>query len=413
MQRQARAPMTAPIGKSPRQEERLVAVAGLLALSVALGIGRFAFTPILPMMQADAGVTIAAGAWIASANYVGYFLGALLMMFVRLSAPMAIRTGLVTIAATTLVMGLAGEFATWMLLRAIAGLASAWVLINVSAWCLQRLASARRPLLTGVVFAGVGSGIAVVGALCVLLMHAHATSAQAWVVSGVLALAVAASTWLVFQDEDRAGASRARRPQPRARLTWDGEWVRLVVCYGALGVGYIIPATFLPVMAKEKIADPTIFGWAWPLFGMASAISSVAVAILPRTTNRGVWSGSQLVMALGIVLTVLWPSIVAIMIAALCVGGTFMVITMVGMQEARDVAGSAATSLMAAMTSAFAIGQIAGPLLVRSFLDHSGGLSSALLIAVAPLCVSAGVLAAPRWRTVPRPRTADDRTDSS
>src|SRR5262245_64894373 len=84
-----------------------VAAAGLLALAVAMGIGRFAFTPILPMMQEDAGVSIAMGGWLASANYIGYLLGALSVMGLRMRATSAIRAGLLTIGLATLAMGLA------------------------------------------------------------------------------------------------------------------------------------------------------------------------------------------------------------------------------------------------------------------------------------------------------------------
>src|SRR5438309_12014466 len=106
-----------------------VALAGLTALAVAMGIGRFAFTPILPMMQEDAGLSIAEGGWLASANYLGYLLGALSVVAVRIRAARAIRGGLVTIGLATLGMGLQDSFAIWIALRALAGIASAWVLI--------------------------------------------------------------------------------------------------------------------------------------------------------------------------------------------------------------------------------------------------------------------------------------------
>jgi hypothetical protein len=49
---------------------------GLIGLAVAMGIGRFAFTPLLPLMQQDAGVSLLQGSWLATANYVGYLVGA-------------------------------------------------------------------------------------------------------------------------------------------------------------------------------------------------------------------------------------------------------------------------------------------------------------------------------------------------
>src|SRR5216683_1511823 len=96
-----------------------VALAGLAALAVAMGIGRFAFTPLLPMMQEDAGVSVADGGWLASANYFGYFLGALSAVWIPIRAAAAIRAGLIVISLTTLAMGLENNFVLWALLRTL------------------------------------------------------------------------------------------------------------------------------------------------------------------------------------------------------------------------------------------------------------------------------------------------------
>ena len=354
-----------------------------------MGIGRFAFTPILPMMQQDAGVSIAAGAWLASANYLGYLLGALSVMAVPIGAERAIRGGLVTIGLATLGMGVHDHFAIWIALRALAGIASAWVLICTSAWCLQRLEPLRRPLLESTVFAGVGAGIAVAGAACLAFMRLHVTSARAWIVFGIASLAVAVSIWPIFDTTTTVSA----RPRPRPELAWDGEWLRLTLCYGAFGFGYIIPATFLPVMARQAIADPVVFGLSWPMFGAAAVASTLLVGRVRRlVTNRRLWIVSHLVMALGVALPVIRPGIAATMLAALGVGGTFMVTTMVGMQEAREVGGARATALMAAMTSAFALGQIAGPIGASYLHGGDGTFSAALLVACAALLASAWAL---------------------
>jgi predicted MFS family arabinose efflux permease len=365
-----------------------VAVAGLLALAVAMGIGRFAFTPILPMMQDDAGVSIAMGGWLASANYIGYLLGALSVMGLRIPATSAIRAGLLTIGLATLAMGLESGLAWWLALRAIAGVASAWVLINVSAWCLERLAALGRLGLINTVFSGVGAGIVLAGGLCLALMHAGAGSARAWTGLGAISLVLAIGIWPAFRPDASAAAS-PERLETRA-VAWDREALRLVLCYGAFGFGYIIPATFLPVMARQVIRDPAVFGWSWPVFGAAAMGSTLAVAALRSfMSNRRLWIVSHVVMALGIALPVVWPSIVAIMLAGFLVGGTFMVVTMVGMQEARSVAGARATGLMAALTSAFALGQIAGPLVVSYVVAAGGGFSAALLVAGTVLLLSA------------------------
>ncbi len=369
-----------------------IAAAGLVALAVAMGIGRFAFTPILPMMQVDAGLSLAQGGWLASANYAGYLVGAISAARLRLGAATAIRGGLVAIGLTTLGMGLGQDFATWVALRALAGVASAWVLIFVSAWSLEQLAAVRRPMLSGSVFGGVGTGIAVVGTACIVLIQAEANSAQAWAAFGVLSLGFAAVVWPVFGADDRAQSGDARAPLLGHR--WPAGSLGPVLCYGAFGFGYIIPATFLPVMARDAIADPSVFGWAWPMFGVAAVLSTLAASRLQRLIgNRRVWILGQLVMAIGLGLPVVWPGIAGIALAALCVGGTFTVITMAGLQEARLVARERATLLMAAMTSAFAVGQIAGPLCASYLVATRGGFSGALLLACVLLLASACALA--------------------
>jgi predicted MFS family arabinose efflux permease len=367
-----------------------VAAAGLAALAVAMGIGRFAFTPILPMMQEDAGVSVAAGGWLASANYVGYLIGALTATRVRLSAPVALRGALLATGLATLAMGVTDSFALWLALRASAGVASAWVLIRVSAWSLERLASARRPALNGTVFAGVGVGIAFAGAACLVLMHLHARAASAWLVLGGAALILTVLTWPVFTD----GADRASSATFATRRARHPDAVRLVLCYGAYGFGYIIPATFLPVMARREIADPAVFGWAWPIFGVAAALSPVvAVHGTVNGGNRRVWVWSHIVMAVGVALPAVWSGMLPIVLAALAVGGTFVVITLVGMQEARRILGPAdAPPLMAAMTAAFGAGQILGPLSVSAVAAAGGGFTPALLLATAVLAVSAWAL---------------------
>ena len=374
-----------------RRSALAIALAGLVALAVAMGIGRFAFTPILPMMQEDAGVSIATGGWLASANYLGYLAGALSVIWWRIAATIGIRVGLATIGLATLAMGLDHHLVVWLALRALAGVASAWVLIYVSAWALEHLAALNRPALGNTVYAGVGAGIALAGGLCLALMHIGAGSARAWIVLGVLSIVLSVAIWSVFRGSPRSPVAAAGLTD--RGMVWDRESLRLVLCYGAFGFGYIIPATFLPVMAKQVIRDPAVFGWSWPLFGVAAMGSTLATAMLRSlVTTRRLWIASHLVMALGVVLPVVWSGIVPIMLAALLVGGTFMVITMVGMQEARSVGGARATGLMAALTSAFALGQIAGPISVSLVVGAGGNVSAALVIAGAVLVASAYAL---------------------
>jgi hypothetical protein len=325
------------------------------------------------MMQDDSGLTIASGGLLASANYAGYLIGALSAIRLPLSPAAGIRAGLLAISLSTLGMGLHDAFAYWFALRAIAGVASAWVLVFVSTWALEKQAQG------GTLYAGVGVGIFATGAICLALMASHTSSSVAWMTLGVASLVMTTLLWRVFDSGPiPAGAPAHAKPSPR-------NWL-LVLCYGAFGFGYIIPATFLPAMAREVIADPALFGWAWPVFGTAAAASTIVAGLFPN--HRNVWVVGTLLMALGVVLPLMIPGLSGILAAVVLVGGTFMVITMAGMQEARRVAGERARPLMAAMTSAFAIGQIAGPL----WVSYESSVAPALLVPAAFLVLSAAAL---------------------
>ncbi|HTT09322.1 MAG TPA: YbfB/YjiJ family MFS transporter [Burkholderiaceae bacterium] len=370
-----------------------IAGGGLLALAVAMGIGRFAFTPLLPVMQADVGLSVEAGGWLASANYAGYLAGALAATRLHVAPMRAILGGLLAIALTTLAMGCTHVFGAWVAWRAAAGIASAFVLVHVSAWSVERLAALEKPALGGVVFAGVGIGVAGAGLICLAFVALGTTSAQLWLILGaVSALALPALVPLLRSARDGSGTQAPGAiAAARTSLTRD-EW-RLILCYGAFGFGYIIPATFLPLMARETMPDPALFGWAWPLFGTAGTIATLLAARASRPGQvRVAWAIAHVVMAVGCGVAGLVHSFVAVLVAALAVGGTFMVITMYAVQEARIVAGAHARPLIGAMTAAFALGQIVGPLLVRSGAGAATSFAFPLLLSTALLLASGGAL---------------------
>jgi predicted MFS family arabinose efflux permease len=239
-------------------------------------------------------------------------------------------------------------------------------------------------------YSGVGAGIALVGLLCLALMAFTVSSAHAWLTLGLLSLAVAACLWPVIGD-----GSEPPRAQERGALRWTPDRGRLVMCYGAFGFGYIIPATYVPAMAKALLHEPLAFGWAWPVFGATAAASTVAAAsLIRRHGNRRVWGAAALAMAIGVAAPLIVPGAAGIVLAALLVGGTFMVITMAGLQEARAIAGAQAPQLMAAMTAAFAAGQVAGPLVVSILVRQPHGFALGLAIAAAVLVLSTIALAA-------------------
>jgi hypothetical protein len=380
-----------------------ITVAGILSLAVAMGIGRFAFTPLLPLMIQEGQLDVAAGGWLAAANYAGYLAGALTVSRLRLSAAGLGALGLAMTALLTASMALPLAAWGWALLRFAAGVASAWAFVATAIWCLGALAASGHTHRGGAVFSGVGFGITAAGLYCLASSALHTSAPAMWVQLGILAAVLVVPVALVLRH------LHARMPAPPAPATHGVAPQRLrglVICYGMLGFGYILPATFLPVMARSLVSDPRLFGLAWPVFGITAAASTfIAGWALRHATRLQVWAVSNVVMGLGVLLPSVWLNGATVALSALMVGGTFLIVTLAGVQEVRARALGDATPLVAHMTSAFAIGQIAGPI-ASSLLLHvprfaRSGLDIALQLAAVTLFVSAGWL----WRAAAAPTT--------
>jgi MFS family permease len=371
-------------------------LAGFLGLAIAMGVGRFAFTPVLPLMQADAGLSVSDGAWLSAANYLGYLVGALAAMALTGSAVVFIRAGIAVIAAATFAMAVTASMPVWFAMRFVAGVASAFLLVFVSAWSLEHITSTGRAVLSGVIFGGVGAGIFIVGVVCLGMERLHADSGEVWMVLGVLSVALGIAAWPLFSGSARSRESQAQVASDNNNAP-GGTW-RLVLSYGLLGFGYIVPATFLPVMARALVTRGASLDVSWPVFGLAACVSTIVAARMSsRYPEEHVWRVAQAVMAVGIALPAFVTAPGAVIAAALCVGGTFMVVTMAGMQTAKRLGGASATRLMALMTAAFATGQLAGPLTVP-FLIRPGA-DFSIVLGIAALALLLGSALVPRRST--------------
>lgn len=376
----------------------LVALAGGLSLAAAMGVGRFAFTPVLPLMLREGRLDVAQGSWVAAANYAGYLAGALS------AARLPLRAGtlavLALLATVLLTAAMAWPLAAaWAPLRFVAGAASAWAFVATSVWCLGALARQGASHAAGGVYAGVGSGIALAGLHGLLAGAAGVSSPVLWLQLGVLALLLTLPVFWVIHRLPATAAPAATAASVGG--SYPSGTAGVVACYGIMGFGYILPATFLPVLARSVVDDPRVFGLAWPVFGTTAALSTLLAARwLNRATRLKAWAACQALMGLGVLLPALRVEGWTIAASALLVGGTFMVVTLAGVQEMRERAGADAVRLLGRGTTAFALGQIAGPAASATLL-HVGpqGLAWALAAGAVALLGSAAYL----WQAARRP----------
>lgn len=373
-----------------------VAIAGMLSLAVAMGIGRFAFTPVLPLMIRDGLLNVAEGGWLAAANYVGYLVGALSAARITAGAKRLAWISLAGIGISTAAMTVQ-DTASWLLLRFVAGACSAWVFVATSVWCLGALAGLQRQSLGSAVYAGVGVGIAIAGGYCLLAGIVGWPSALVWIHLGLLAAGLAIPVLPVMHRLAETPIGRASVESSRSRPP--PGTVGLVACYGIMGFGYILPATFLPALAREVTGNPAVFGSAWPLFGLTAAASTLmAGPVMRRTSRLRVWAGCQLLMAIGALLPGIVANATTILLSALLVGSTFMVITLAGVQELRARMPDHAGTWVGHLTASFALGQIAGPAAAALLLELPSMASAAMAVCLQAAAASLAFSAAWLWR---------------
>ena len=378
-----------------------------------MGIGRFAFTPLLPLMLAEGQVDLPAASWLASANYLGYLAGALACTFQpwlwarigrwpAINGPAMVRGGLVATTVLTLAMALPWP-AAWPLLRFAAGVASALVFVYSSGWCLAQLAARGQGAIGGAMYTGPGAGIALSGVLVSGLVALHAQSAVGWLVFGGLALALTSTVWRVFGAGPVAGpaapgalspaaptATAAAPPAEHGRA----EIITLALAYGLAGFGYIITATFLPVIARSALPGSAWLDLFWPIVGLGVVVGALLSTRVKVTGDlRRALAVAYVLQAAG-VMTPLWsPTLSGFIMGSVLLGLPFTAITFFAMQEVRRLAPLHSASMMGLLTALYGVGQIVGPPLAAWQLgraaSQAAGFAMALQIAAGALVLGA------------------------
>jgi predicted MFS family arabinose efflux permease len=366
--------------------------ASFIALMMAMGIGRFALTPQLPHLLSEGQIDLTAAGLIAAANYLGYFVGAVDAMFARRPGQVRLRllAGLWLCVLLTLASFWAHGFWSHQLLRFGTGVASAWVLVMITALSQPLAAAAGRPRLGALVFAGPGLGIFLTGLLALGSNVLGQTSATLWLVYAAVGLAMLLGILPFLPQPGAAAVAPGALPSGQQGIG------RLGVVYGLYGLGYIIPATFLSQMANARFHGQWQADLFWPAFGLAAALGVVVVSLRrhqPGSTRY--WLMATLWLQAGGVFACLLGNGPGLALGVLLCGTPFLACMQLVMQRSRELAPHATQRNAGLLTACFAVGQLSGPLLAALSSHFGGGLQPALVFAGSGLLIAGGLLYAP------------------
>lgn len=368
-----------------------VLLGGICALVLTIGLARFAYTPLLPQMHAQAGLGVADGGLLAAINYAGYMSGALLVAWVE--SPVwrqrLYSWGLPLAVLVTALMGCTNSFGLWAVSRYLGGLCgAAGMLLGsglVQGWLIR---AGRRPEL-GLYFIGLGLGIVVSALGAMGMSRAGLDWAAQWQGFALLGLVFLVPAW--------AWRPPVPPPAPRATAgaTPSRRWLALMVlAYFCAGWGFVINATFTVAIVEGL---PLLAGqgpWAWLLVGLAA---TPAVFVWDHVARR-LGDVGALLLAFGLqiagVLLPLQGGLAAALLGALLYGATFIGIVSLTLALVGRRSPANPGKAMARLTLGYGAAQVSAPALTGRMVEASGSFHAALWLTAAVLALGMVALAA-------------------
>lgn len=367
-------------------------VGGVVMLIIAMGIGRFSYTSILPLMQSQAHLSVTESGYLAGSNNMGYLIAAFGAGFITWGTRRAyhLRIQLVLCIILTGLMGITSSFLWWMILRFLAGFSSGLIFVLSSSLVLDALFSDKREKWAGIFYGGVGIGIVLAGLLTPVL--SFFTWRGTWIGLLIISIILIIPVWSFIRDKEpkpitKNAESQSSSAENPAIFGW------LLVAYGLEGLGYIVSATFLVAMVKQMPQVSSFADYSWIIVGIAAVPSSVIWS----------WWASKagyikpliialILQAVGVILPVWLPNIFGVTLGSILFGGTFMGISMLALAAARMSRPFSSNRAIALMTGFFGIGQIIGPIGAGIVLEVAHSYSLSLLLATLVLVAAAIIL---------------------
>ncbi len=327
------------------------------ALTAGLGLGRFAYTPMIPIMQQQADLSLADAGYVASANYLGYLIGALFPVFFHIPGKrtLLLKTGLIFSVIAMVAMAFSTSAYVWMFWRFIAGVASAFSLVYTSSFILEMLAENRRSGLSGVIFANAGLGIILSTVLIEWLNQLHTNWQTMWLWMGAMSLLMVLPALFIIHPKAKSVApvvSKKLTEENKPAIRW------LTLAYGCGGFGYVITATFLPVLLNDNSINGNM-SWLW--VGIASIPSVLFWGFYGKKIGmHKALSIAFFLQFTSVLVPVFLPNQTGLVISAILLGATFMGIVTLALDLARSL-GGVGSNAIALVTSVYAIGQMIAP----------------------------------------------------
>ncbi|MDF0320496.1 YbfB/YjiJ family MFS transporter [Staphylococcus pseudintermedius] len=364
---------------------------GMIALFIVIALGRFAYTPILPFMQLDTGLDNKSVGLLATFNYLGYLIGAMLPIFyIMKNKVFDLKCYLLLNVATMLLFGVTDHFVIWSLLRLLNGISSGAVFVLASNIVLEALHLARREGIAGLLYSAVGLGL-FSSSLFIFLYTDVTHWRETWIGLGSAAFILTLIIIVCLRENPtlpEPASHKAHGPEKVIRYS-KKFYIPFAIAYFCEGAGYIITGTFLVAIVKTM---PTLSEYAalsWMFVGLGAIPATVLWSMIGQ--RIGICLSVILAFLLQIV-AVLMPiftvNAFAIALSSMIFGATFLGLTTLFMSKSHQITfETKGNNLVAVMTLIYSVGQMIAPYISGILIERTHSYNDALIFAAAILVV--------------------------
>lgn len=366
-----------------------IIVGGICALSLTMGISRFAYTPLLPIMQEQTSLGVASGGWLATIHYFGYFLGVLAALKTESlrSREIFYFTGLLLSVVSTFMMTIDESFLLWSLARFIAGFSgAAGIIIGaglIMQWIMKN--TNEKPQM-GKFFAGAGVGIVISALGSILFNSLKFNWEEQWLAYGVIAVFLFFPAWflrptLIVDNYNTDRDFTNNQSTNKQTSTVPKGLYELLAMYFFAGFAFVISATFTVAIVKLNPQNEYLGNFVWLLVGLASIPSAVIWD----------WVESKFGMlkalcfaisfhAVALILNAFSNNLIILFLAAFLFGISNLGVISLTMTLAGRKSPNNPGKEMARLTIAFAIALVVGPSVASSLAELQGSYFISLLL---------------------------------
>ncbi|WP_342442832.1 YbfB/YjiJ family MFS transporter [Lysinibacillus sp. FSL K6-0075] len=378
---------------------------GILLLVVAMGISRFAFTPILPFMRRDVGFSLEVAGFLASSNYIGYFIGAFWAGFIYRQRKNVLLASVVINVLSVVLMGLIEVYSVWLVLRLIAGITGGIIFVLTSSIIMDYLAKHSLSRWSGYVFSGIGLGIAISG-LCVPALEIRFAWQGTWLGLGILSAIFLFITYYLWRSLAVQDITKVTKTLDTKMTKGFMPW--LILSYGLEGLGYIITGTFLVDIIHNIPSLQAYSSYSWVIVGLAAIPSApVWTILLEKFSAIKILFVAYILQVIGILLPVFAQTVWSVLLASFLFGLTFVGIVTLTTSYARQLFPTQSGFVVSLLTTFYAFGQIIGPIVAGKLVEVYSSYKAALIFAGVIVFLALLVMVIGRWLTIKKEAVAE------